>query len=425
MWTRFRVGVALATLALTGNVDAAPTSCSAISRQNVARCAVSHSPAVNASQRQTAAARGRSEAARAVLPENPVLGISAGRRETRGAGASLDFSAQLSQQLEIGGQRGARRRAARANLRAQREQALLEERRVAADAWQSYFDVLAAREDLRLVRRFRRNAAAIEQAVSARAREGAASSVEAELAAAVEVSARRLEIGAARRLETRRAQLASRVGLDPARPQLAVSGQLEPISGVEAFARAAMARRESGRPEVRVLAARREQALARAELYRSRRIPNLTVSVFAAREGADDRIFGAGLALPIPLPHPLGRSYAGEIEEAEALGQSASSRLAERRRALRLTLVTALAEFQSRKRELGAFTPQRIQRAEKALDDIGRELAELRLPVRDALMTAQALMELLRGRVEARHALCTASVELARAASFPFQAGAS
>ena len=177
------------------------------------------------------------------------------------------------------------------------------------------------------------------------------------------------------------------------------------------------------RADVVVAEAERRQHERRAEVFRRNRIPNLTISLFAQNDRINERILGAGLAFPIPLPAPVGHTYAGEIAESEALAQRAGFEVERLRRIVRLEVITAFEAVASRKREIALFSAERLRRAEEAIASIAGELEAHRLPLRDALIMQQGLVELLQAHVEARRLLCLASVELARVSGLPLERG--
>ena len=74
-------------------------------------------------------------------------------------------------------------------------------------------------------------------------------------------------------------------------------------------------------------------------------------------------------------------------------------------------------------REIALFSAERLRRAEEAIASIAGELEAHRLPLRDALIMQQGLVELLQAHVEARRLLCLASVELARVSGLPLERG--
>lgn len=412
--------VATAVLAFGNSAWAEETgACAAkVTRANVARCAVAVSPSVRSEAFGVEALRGRERAAGTWLPSNPNLVLTASRRTGPGGQPeAFNWNAGLSQEVEIGGQRGRRLEAATAQLTAQEQRVLVARREVAAAAWIAYYDVLAAEEGHVLAVRLSSAATGLAVLARARADQGLSSAIEADIAEANTTRFVRVRFEQERRLTEARARLAVLLGVDPASTP-AVEGDLVPLSGVEEKARSAIGRMNE-RPEVRAAEAEREAFESRAALYRRSRIPNPLVSVFVQNDGFNERVFGVGLTLPIPVPAPIGRTYAGEITETGALARRAGTETDRVRRDIGLTLVTSLRELESRRREVDAVTPEQVDRAERGVQALAQEIGAGRLNVRDALFAQQALVELLQARLAARHALCVASVQLARAAGIP------
>ncbi|HTM46850.1 MAG TPA: hypothetical protein VL137_17965, partial [Polyangiaceae bacterium] len=90
---------------------------------------------------------------------------------------------------------------------------------------------------------------------------------------------------------------------------------------------------------------------------------------------------------------------------------------------VRSGLAIALMDFESRRQELAAFTPERFARTEQTLQDITTEIEQGHVTVRDALLTQQTLIDAIQSQIEARRALCISAVRLARAAGYPFERG--
>jgi cobalt-zinc-cadmium efflux system outer membrane protein len=399
-----------ALLFFSATAAAAPGVCKKLTRHNVAGCSTRASAAVLSASHDVGAAEARVTAAAAWLPSLPVLGVSAGRATRAGSSSALAWRAELAQELELGGQRGARGQAARAEVAARRHAAVSLSRDVAADALLLFFDALAADDEARLERRAEAVLKRAERASRALADRGGAPSVDADIAQASWAKATQARLDAERRSQRARAELASLVGA----AEVEVSGALEPLpravrsqSDPEAF------------PEVAASRAAQRAEHARAETYRRSRFPNLSVSLFVEHDGYDERVLGGGVQIPLPLPHPVVTTLSGEIREAEALALSASSRAAQKKREALLRWTKAVQDYEARTRALRSFDPERVARAERTLADIADEVEQQRLAVRDGVVLQQALLEFLRARLAARHALCRASVELQRASGGP------
>jgi cobalt-zinc-cadmium efflux system outer membrane protein len=369
------------------------------------------------------AAEGRKLTVSSLLPSNPVVSISAGRRIIPGGVQVTNWYASLAQEIEVAGQRGVRRDAADAELDARSLRSVSLRREVAAFAWSAFFDALAAREEQRLAIRLATAAEAVSAAARARADQGLIAPVDADVADAAGVRVLQARLGADRRLAQAEATLISLLGLDPAHGPIVIEGELVPLAGVASAITSVALRTPSERPEVLALDAERKAFELRADAYRRTRIPNPTVSLFAQNDGFNERVFGVGLSIPIPLPGNVGRTYVGEVAEAEALALRAADDRERIRREIRLEIVTAGQGFESRGKEIEAFTPARIKRAEESLLSLVQAVETGRLSVREAVVAQQALIEFLQAEVAARRAWCLASVELARAVGMLLERG--
>lgn len=385
-----------------------------LSREKVARCAVAVSGVVGARREGANAAVARTRAAEAWFPSSPVVAFSIGRRVAAdGAARAVNLYGTLAQEIEVAGQRGLRRAVAEADVAARREDVVVATRDVAADAYRAYFEALAAREALAVARTLEAVAVQIAKVAAARAEAGVSSSLDAETAEAASLRVVQGRVVAESEETAARVALASLLAVDPSRPLPDVSGELEPLRGVDALALRPEQKLVLDRPELRTLAHERRARELRGDAFRRARIPNPTLSLFVQNDGFDERVFGAGLAFPLPLPHPFGRMYVGEIAEQEALARQTQREVDLTTRELTGALAIAASRFRGRRAESAIYTAERAGRAERALAEIARELEAGRLPVRDALVAETQLIDVLRGRVETRRALCLASVDLA------------
>lgn len=417
---RVFAAVLVATLFAPAARGAEP-DCSRIGPKNVTRCALRTSLTVRSSRAALEAARANETAAAPLLPSNPELAVAAGRRTIpAGPGAGLHWSATISQELEIAGQRSARRDQARAESSAQQYRVTATGRIAAARAWEAYFDVVFADRAQRLAARVQAVADETSAAAKAMVSSGLLSPVEADLAEMASLRAKSATLAAASAVANAKLTLASLMGFDPPQSGVRVEGDLAPIPGVEVFARRALATRQIPL-EALALEAERDASNARARAFRRSRVPNITVGVFVEHDEFEGQVIGASLSLPIPLPHPVGRTFAGEIAESEALARRAATDAALARREARLSLARALASYDSRRAELDALGPERVNLAERTLDGLVSEVKSGRVGVREALVTRQQLIEFLQARLDAERGLTQASVDLAVAANFPFE----
>jgi outer membrane protein, heavy metal efflux system len=388
-------------------------SCSQLRRSNLVSCVLSASLVVKAEGEQLEAARGRQTAASPILPSNPVLALSAARRTSASSEAN-NWYVTLQQEIEVAGQRGARRDVAAAALAAQSQRVLVSRRNTAAQAWLAFFEVVAAAEERSLAARLSELTERVSAVARARADQGLGAPIEADVAAATAVAALMSKLGAERRLKQNESTLAAMLGLDPGSTPMTVEGDLQPLDGVSEALATHSAASLATRPEVLAANAEARAQEHRAEAFRRSRIPNPTLSLFAQNDGFNERVFGAGIALPIPLPGNVGRTHIGEIAEAEALARKARTERASFERGVRLDIANAAHVFESTTRAVEVFDKAQLTRAAEDLESLAGEVEAGRLGVRDAILSQQVLIDFLRAHVEARRAWCLASVELAR-----------
>ena len=404
---------------------ACATACSEkVTRGTIVACALEASLAARAEQLGVSALEGRRRTSSVLLPSNPTLAVSGGLpADPSATERSLLWSAALSQEFEVAGQRGARLGVVDAEARAQNRRVVAVRRQSVADALAAYYDALASVEYVRVTRKLTTLATALKEVARARAEVGVGSNVDALLADAAAIRIEQAQIGAAQQAAIAAATLATLLGFDPVAVRPEVDGDLEPLGLGDATAASLVATATANRADLTILTAEREAQEARIKLLERQRIPNPTLSVYARRDWIGERTVGLGLSFPIPLPAPVGRTYAGEIAETTALSGRAAIDATRLQRAIRLDVVNAVELVTARKRQLDLYTADQLTRAGRTLDVIAEELSAKRLPVREAVISQQALIELLSGHVEAKRALCRASVELARAAGIELERG--
>jgi len=416
----FRVAgiLAAATLCISSTVAAQDRACTRIDRSNLVRCALSASLVLEAEGQELEAARGRERSAGAVLPSNPVLSLS-GARRTAGESNASNWYVTIEQELEVAGQRGVRRDAAAAAASAQNQRVVAARQDVAESAWRLFFEALASSEELRLATRLAQLSARVSEVAQARADQSVGSLVDADLAAAATVAAVIAQIDAERRLQQGRAGLSSLLGAEPSSSTIIIDGDLRPLEGVsEALAQYTVGSL-SQRPELLAAQAEARAHERRAETYRRERIPNPILSVFAQNDGFNERVLGIGVAFPIPIPGNVGHTNVGEIAEAEALAGKARTDGEQIRRDIQLEIASARLDFEAAAKAVESFPEQQLARTEQSLEALAAEAEAGRLAVREATVSQQALIELLRSHVSRRKELCTASIALARALGLP------
>jgi cobalt-zinc-cadmium efflux system outer membrane protein len=392
--------------------NAGPAPLQALTLTEALALVDSANPALRAKQAQLAAADGAQTDANALFASNPQLSVDQTRRSVPVAGQSQDnrreWSAGLSQTLEIAGQRGHRREAASAAMSALRAE-IEDTRQVSRAAALERFDrVLALQQRVALereaVKLFDDTAAAIQRRRSA----GEDTKLDANIAT-VEAERARNQLA-----------LAEEQLLD-ARTDLAATLQLPPTRLPEAVGDLATPQREltlgdlmasvDAQPRLRALRDRESSATSRLKLEQAGVYPDVTVGLNIGREGPGDareRLTTVTVSVPLPL---FKRNASGIGQARSELSQVQIEREAALRdtRARVSSLWLKLTSLESRvKRLQGSMLPaladnQQLSVKSQRAGQIG--LLELIVVSRQALDARRDLNDALSDYHATRHAL--------------------
>jgi len=406
----------LALVLLGGPSPDSPACRGPLTRSSVVACALADHPSVRAAELGREAIEGRKQSARTLLPSHPTVEVTLAQRVgLRYPDRDMNIYGRLSQELEVAGQRRKRIAVADSEMAQAQARVGLTRRDIAADALTAYFEVLAAQEQRAMIGRIAKTADTLVELARASERAGLGSVLTADVAVTASVRVARQQIEAQRRVATASAALAGLLGRDPAAGIATVQGDLAPLStspDLAALVDAALSRRA----EIDLAKAEREVFARQVDLYRRIRVPNPSVVLYAQRDGFGERVLGGGISFPIPLPSPLGRSFAGQIAENKSLARQAEAEVERWRRQVRTEVAVGFQNLLARRAELALFEDDRLQRAEAHLEALGQEMASGRMSIREAVVLQQNFLEYLGTHIEARRALALASVELARVA---------
>lgn len=437
-WAALRLSVALLTAiaALARPAGGSPSESQPgpgggpLDAEAVLRCALARSPELRLARQELAVLAGKRGSAETLLPSHPVVSASVADRRLfpsvlqQAQAPVINWAVTLAQELEIAGQRGARRSEVEAERAAQLRRVAVAEQEVAAGALSAYYEVLAADEEVRLTADLAHIAEALAAVSAARAKEALLAPVDADVARAEAVRIALARFEAERRHATAQALLASLVGLSG---PLAVAGSLEQVPPAPRTAELSLEQAVSSalalRGEVAAAEQERNVRSARVTLLRRLRVPNPTLSLFAQNDGFHERVLGGGLSIPLFLPAPLGPSRAGEIGSALAQVEQADTTLEQVRRRVRLEVIRAVQAEQAYARELQLFPPDLVTRAKADLQAIGLALAARQLAIREALLAQRSLIELLQAHIRSRLAFALAHLERRRASGQPLAEG--
>lgn len=364
------------------------------------------------------------------------------------APTALNWYVTLTQELEIAGQRGTRLAVVDAEALAQLRRVAVAEQETAATALTAHAEVLAAREELELAARAAEVAAALGRFATARAGQDLLPAIESDLAQAEVARLSLLQAEAQARSSAAQTMWsllvaagegsavdsppASSVATAPAASaetlhsmsSARAAGRLDDILPLTPQAEVpTLAQRLPRALQLRAdfVAAQHEQVLRRAQvtLLRRARIPNVTLSFMAQNDGFNERVLGAGISLPLPLPEPLGPTRAGDIGAADRAVDQAAAQIEKLRRQVQSELERAIAAVETTRRALQQVPTDLIGRANADLGAIAAALTQGRLPLREALMWQRGLIDLLQLHVRARRNHALARIELQRASGLP------
>lgn len=388
----------------------------------IAACAVSQSLEVQVARKALQTLAAQRQSAVVVLPSHPLLAVSLASRQPPAApgaaGSFLNWYVTLSQELEIAGQRGARLDVVDAEAAAQVRRVAGAEQEAAAGALLSYYQLLAAREELRLAALLGGLADALSRQAGARAALSLSAPVDADVAAAEATRLGLVRIEAEQHERSARLALLTRLGLDPlAGTEITGTWPPElPAEGGDALDEAAQIDRALLlRSEVAAAGSERAARQQQVRLARRARVPNVTVSLYAQSDGLGEQVLGGGVAVPLFLPSPLGPSRRGELLEAAARAEQAELAVEQVRRRVRLEVAQAVAAERAQAAAAALFSLAQVERAEADLQALGQAVLNQKLPLREALLSQRSLIELLQACVRVRLAVALSRVERLRA----------
>jgi cobalt-zinc-cadmium efflux system outer membrane protein len=382
---------------------------------DVVGCALAASPELHAARANVAAVEARRMGAGLVLPANPLASaqlegsVRAGPNTTV-ITPTVEWQVMLSQTVEVAGQRGRRLAVNDAEGKGERQRRSAVAQQLAADSLRAFYELVAARANVVLAEELGTAVELLARFAEERAKESLLAPVDAHLVRAEAVRIGALRAETRRRAEVARARLRVLLGAD----DVDAVDEPTPVPNDETLD-AATERALASRAELSVAAAEREVAERQAALLRRERIPDVTLSAFTGTNVLGEMIVGGALAVPLPLPAPVGRTNAAAIGEALARRDRAEANLEQVRRRVRIEVAEAFANQRARAATLALYSAELTAQARADVRALREGLANRQLSPRDALVAERTLIELLLGESEARLSLALAVVELRRA----------
>lgn len=312
-----------------------------------------------ASSPQLSAARQEQDATAAAVLQADVLpnpSLEAGMEDTRSQ--TRETTLVLSQPIELGGKRQARVRAAQSERDLAAMDLELKRADISAAVIAAFFDVLAEQERLTLAREALELARRASQSTAGRVAAGKVSPVEESRARVAEAGVRIELLQARTALSAARKRLALLWGETEARFGLVEGSMVDlpPLPALPSSTQAALlADRAGATPGMRRAQAEVLQRQAMLEVERTRRVPDLTVSLGARRSaelGRNQAIIG--LAMPLPVFD----SNHGNILASQKRLDKARDELAGTRQRIATELAIAGERFDSLRVEAGAMVDE-------------------------------------------------------------------
>lgn len=319
--------------------------------EDAVRAAFQRSPRIQMQRAEVQEARGRLLGAQ-VLLHNPTVGLEAAQRsapdQTGTAETGIDFTLGVSQELEIGGQRGQRTDAAKADIKAAEAHFLHDQRLLTAEVNLAFFEAVRARDFLEIGRQDMELARTLQNAAQRRLDAGSSTQLDVNLATAELGRAEERFFLAEGAYGETRALLAEVTGGDPGSPPLPVGDLAETASAALPPLTDLLASASSHRGDLEALQQTEKALQSRLSLARRGAIPNLTLGAFYGKEGSTDTLVGGGVNFALPV---FNRNQ-GEIAEANAAHQRASAERALLNLQVQREVAAAYARYQAASRSV-------------------------------------------------------------------------
>ncbi|HBL31601.1 MAG TPA: hypothetical protein DD490_32670 [Acidobacteria bacterium] len=400
------------TFLLASGLAAQEPATPGLTLEQALQTAFERSPELTARRAEVEEFRARLVTAR-TYPYNPEVSAD-GARRSGPSGSSTDRGLEVSQEIEIGGQRGRRVAVATASLTAAEARFRRDQRVLAGRVALAFAEALRARELLRIDEAdatLARDLLAIEER---RLEAGKATQIELNLArAAAGRSVRRVELAKGAYMEARSA-LAEAIGLPPAAPPEPLgdlAGTAAGMSGLPPLAELVQTALDN-REDLAAFRSQEEAARAEIALEQSLARPNLVASAFQDREEGTDDISGVGLTIGIPL---FNRNR-GRIAEAGAAAQRISAESATARLAVEREVASAYAIYQAANAAAQGLGEQVIGSLEENLGLLQRSMEAGKISRTEIFVLRREFVESQREYLDALSQALQARVQLDLAA---------
>ena len=375
----FSIGV----LALCLNAYAAPaqgqaaqTAAQRVGLAALLAYAETHAPELRRSYGQRELAKAAATAAAVLLPTNPELSIAAGPRVS-GSVTGVDVEASLLQELEIGGQRGARMRAAEQQSAATEAEIQAARFLVHSELRSAFYRAIVERERVQLAQRVVQFQREVLRSLERQVAAGDVGALGLRLGQAEVAQATQELIAQEQAALAARLRIAQVVGWSSPQPP-EPDGALPPLREPPDVSQLTAAAREQ--PNLRAAEARVREARARVDVAERDAWPRPAVGVAYRREG--DRAVEGNYDIfmgAVSVPLPLFQTNQGARARARAEASIADTELAVQRDRLGARIAEAHGELTAAARRAAAYGAEIVPRFEENLSMLRRafELGEI------------------------------------------------
>ncbi len=297
---------------------------------------------------------------RRIVPANPELGLSGGRRSS-GSRQSTDYGIRLSQEFWTGNKAELSRQVATGTLSSAELDLEFLRLAVSARVRAAFFDVLLARESLETAGRTVELMTETSKLMQVSVAQGKRTKLELNTALIGVARARNQKAAAQRQLEEARLALSNVLGIDPQqslRVKGSISLDLQSLPRENEVIKIALKRRS----DLQAAMARVNSAESNLDLAQSQRIPNLNVFGFYNHEGSEN-IIGGGISVPLTSLHRFG----GEIKRASAELEAAQIQTDQLRLDIKIGVLRAMSRYRAARVQLEQMSKAILGRSEETL----------------------------------------------------------
>jgi len=341
---------------------------------------------------------------------NPELTVEPQRRSLATGGTTNDYYVSLSQGIELGSKRSARKTAAELGVAIADARAEAARQSRMFNAAAAYIDLYYAEQSLILHRQLADMYRRLVRDMERRRKAGENSRLDLNLVQSAFASTLNALVGAEQTYRMRRAAFFTSIGQ-------ADDGKLEPPPAPKDWP-ALTGNADSAwksRPDMRVLRLQAKQAEWLARQASSNRIPDITVSGMLGRE-AGDKLVKLGLSIPFPVWNSHQGAYRAAIAQRERLRSS----LAWSRKKLRFEVEAALRNQQETARAAQMVLDSSVLRDSRNAIQLARRAWEAgELEPEEMVFRVRQAVDALNSSLETLRLAWLARIRLARALGRP------